>query len=125
LNRRDVSYIFVPNVDSYHVDPWRRVGLRDVRAITVFMPSSGLRGFRLESNPLDLSGFQDWVTLVIVLADHWAGQTVYIDWFWVAVVDPNGRTLVNFTFPYNTYTVVMERSGTRSPLPSGWMRSRR
>jgi hypothetical protein len=27
------------------------------------------------------------------------------------LVDPSGRTLVNFTFPYNTYTVVMERSG--------------
>jgi hypothetical protein len=76
------------------------------------MPSSGLREFRLESNPLDLTGFQDWVTLVLVLVDHWIFQTVYIDWFWVAVVDPSGRTLVNFTFPYNTYTVVMERSGT-------------
>ncbi|MFZ8793878.1 MAG: hypothetical protein ACO2O2_08360 [Acidilobaceae archaeon] len=112
LNRRDVSYIFVPDVNSYAVDPWRRAGLRDVRAITVFMPSSGLREFRLESNPLDLTGFQDWVTLVLVLVDHWVQQRVSIDWSWVAVVDPNGRTLVNFTFPYNTYTVVMERSGT-------------
>jgi hypothetical protein len=112
LNRRDVSYIFVPNVDSYHFNPWGRVGLRDVRAITVYMPSSGLREFRLESNPLNLTGFQDWVTLVLVLTDYWIYQTLYIDWFWVAVVDPSGRTLVNFTFPYNTYTVVMERSGT-------------
>jgi hypothetical protein len=112
VNRRDVSYIFVPNVDSYAIDPWRRVGLRDVEAIRVYMPSSGLREFRLESGFLDLTGFQDWVTLVIVLRDDWSSWTVYLDVFWVAVVDPDGRTLVNFTFPYNTYTVVMERSGT-------------
>jgi hypothetical protein len=108
LNRKDRSYIFVLDMDTNGIDPWRRVGLRDVQAIRVYMPSSGLREFRLESNPLDLTGFQDWVTLVLVLRDEWASWGVYIDWFWVAVVGPNGRTLVNFTFPYNTYTVFVE-----------------
>jgi hypothetical protein len=110
MNRRDISYIFVRDVNSHAIDPWRRVGLRDVQAITV-MTSGGLREFLLESDPLDLTGFQDWVTLVLVLADHW-NIPVYIDWFWVAVVGPDGRTLVNFTFPYNTHRVVMEMSGT-------------
>ncbi len=113
LDRRDDSYIFVPNAYGHVApDPWRRVGLGDIEAIRVFMPSSGLREFRLESRILDLAGFRDWVTLVLVLADYWEEQTVYIDWFWVAVVDVRGRTLVNFTFSHDTHTVVMERSRT-------------
>jgi hypothetical protein len=108
LNRRDDSYIFVPH--SGTIEPWRRVGLRDVRAIAVYMPLpfSGYQWFLTESDPLDLTGFQDWVTLVLAMFDVWYWHTVSIDWFWVAVVDPSDRTLVNFTFPYNTYTVVME-----------------
>ena len=113
INRRDNSYILVPDAnDSINgIHPWRRVGLRDVLAITV---SGGLRESRLESNPLDLTGFQDWVTLVLVLVDRWDLHRVYLEVFWVAVVGPDSRILVNFTFPYDTHRVVMEMSGTRN-----------
>jgi len=105
LNRRDSSYILV---DRRGVNPWRGI----LQSITIArVQIDGTMTLLIESSPLNLGGFRDWVTLVIALEDlKKSKKTVTLDIYWVAVVDQSGRTLVNLTF--RDTSVLMELSGT-------------
>lgn len=108
LNRRDVSYILKP--DKNTEPPWSGL-LYSTRAITISV-AGDKPGLVVESNPLDLTYFSDWVTLVVSLRDAWVFQTVSLRIHWIAVVSPTGAPIVNFTF--KDTRVLMEVSNTRN-----------
>jgi hypothetical protein len=69
----------------------------------------GWLGWRTDYGSVDLSGFGDYVTLVIKLADWWAGQQVNVD---VSRLTISGYK--DYYFNKNTYTLIMEATGYES-----------
>lgn len=112
IDRRDDAKIF----STYNNWPpyWRVYGTPSyIELYTIYMASSGTTTFNINSSVQNLSGYNPYLTYVITMTDYWMYQTLYFDVFNVALFDASTKRLIyNFTFPYNVYSVVLERSGT-------------
>ncbi|MEM0249138.1 MAG: hypothetical protein QXT53_08580, partial [Ignisphaera sp.] len=108
IDRRNDTYFATYND---WVPPWQKYIEIYYRLYTVYMPSSGTRSFDI-TNTTVLQGYGPYVTFSYVLTDYWIRQSLYFDVFYVLLKTTDNQIISNFTFPYNTYTVIMERSGT-------------
>jgi hypothetical protein len=112
IDRRDDAKIF-STYDNW-VPYWRAYGIPSyIELYLIYMGSSGTKTFNVNSSVQNLSGYNPYLTYVITMTDYWTPQTLYFDVFNVALFDASTKSLIyNFTFPYNRYSVVLERSRT-------------
>jgi hypothetical protein len=111
IDRRDDAVIFSTYNDwNPH---WRRYGTPSYIWLYNVSQASGLISYNVNSSVGDLSGYAPYLTYVVTMTDYWVQHLVYFDVFWVAIYDnATGALVYNFTFPYNRYSVILERSGT-------------
>lgn len=109
VDRRDDAYF---RAYDDVVPPWQKYGEAYRRLYTVYMPASGTRSFDIVNRTVLPGGIGRYVTFSYVLTDYWIGQSLYFDVFYVLLRTLDGSTIRNFTFPYNAYSVVLERRGT-------------
>jgi hypothetical protein len=111
IDRRDDATIFSTYGDT---DPyWRNYGTPSYIWLYNVSQARGPISYNVNSSVGDLSGYAPYLTYVITMIDFWDKERVYFDVFWVAIYDNATEALVyNFTFPYNRYSVILERSGT-------------
>jgi len=111
IDRRDDAVIF----STYGAtDPyWRNYGTPSYIWLYNVSQANGPISYNVNSSVGDLSGYDPYLTYVITMIDKWGDRKVYFDVFWVAIYDnATGALVYNFTFPYNKYSVILERSGT-------------
>ena len=108
VDRRNDTYFATYD---YIIPPWQKYGEGYSRIYSIYMPTNGTRSFDI-TNQTTLPGFGPYVTYSYVLSDYWIYQTLYFDVFFILVNTTDNRVVANFTFPYNSYRVVLERSGT-------------
>jgi len=111
IDRRDDTIIF----STYNDWPpyWRKYGTPTYIWLYNVSQAGGPISYNINSTIGDLAGYNPYMTYVITLTDYWIYQTVYFDVFWMALYERStGSLIYNFSFPYNSYSVVLERSGT-------------
>lgn len=109
FDRRDMATYFKPNTNSEPIFNYA------ANILATHYPGpqggSGWLGWRVDtSGVLDLSSWtSDYVTVMICLADNWAGQQVVVDVDYVKVLDASGNVVWTLNFDGS---VTMEVTGT-------------
>lgn len=92
--------------------PWEVYRELYYRLYTVYIVVSGTTRFDIVNTTVLPATYGPYVTYSYVLADYWIAQQLYFDVYYILVSTLGNATLVNFTYPYMRYRIVMERTGT-------------
>jgi hypothetical protein len=111
IDRRDDTVIFSTYGDWQPY--WRLYGTPTYIWLYNVSQAGGPIPYNINSTVGDLAGYNPYMTYVITLTDWLVNSTVYFDVFWMALYEGStGSLIYNFSFPYNSYTVFLERSNT-------------
>jgi len=111
IDRRNDTVIFSTYNDE--TPYWRKYGTPTYIGLYSVSQAAGTISYNINSTVGDLAGYDPYMTYVITLADYGVSYTVYFDVFWMALYDGSTESLIyNFSFPYNSYSVVLERNDT-------------
>ena len=111
IDRRNDTVIFSTYGDCSPY--WRKYNTPTYIWLYNVSQAGGPISYNINSTVGDLAGYDLYMTYVITLSDCWIQQTVYFDVFWMALYERStGSLIYNFSFPYNSYSVVLERSDT-------------
>jgi len=104
LHRMDTTEYMVPNSDKEGV-----LTISNIMAVGIYLCSNGWCSWYVNANILNLTGYRDYITLMVRSVDVRSNETTILDIDWINITYPNGTLFKSFDF---NGCVIMEVTGT-------------